>query len=672
VSVAISVAALAACSDEALRPLSGATVGSGGGGGAPQAPSWPNLVCDPLVPEICAYPFPSNVYTVPDETTPTGRRVSLLDGTLPAASNGYRPGGAPWSASDGFSAGMALLAYLPGAAATGLPTAVSIASSLEDGSPTVLFDTETGARVAHWVEIDHASDVPSERALMIRPAVRLEDARRYVVAIRRVTDAGGAVIAPSPAFAALRDGAPFPADPSIEARRSLYDAIFAALQEGGVAREDLQLAWDFTTASRESNTRRLLHMRDEALLAAGDGGPAYRIDSVDTDFNPSTIAYRIRGTMTAPLYLDQPGPGATLLFGADGLPAPNASQPSYDVPWELLIPTSARARPAKLLQYGHGLLGSRKQIEGGHHLSFMQSYGYAMFAVNLDGMAEDDEPWIGERVAKGELDELSHMFDRMHQGVLNNLLAMRMMKNGLAKHPTFGPLLDATERYYFGISQGGIFGGVYMSLTTDVERGVMDVMGQPYTLLLNRSVDFDPFFALLKVAVPDARDRQTFQGAVQMLWDRAEPNGYSRYVVHAPLPGTSPHRVMLRAALGDHQVPTHGAHVMARAVGAVHLDTGVRDVWGLVRKPGPLRDPAVYVEYDFGLPPEPACNAPMTLCEDPHGKLSKLPEARAQLDRFLRSGEATQFCTGGVTMNVCTHPELSGCSGGESSAALCR
>jgi hypothetical protein len=29
------------------------------------------------------------------------------------------------------------------------------------------------------------------------------------------------------------------------------------------------------------------------------------------------------------------------------------------------------------------------------------------------------------------------------------------------------------------------------------------------------------------------------------------------------------------------------------------------------------------------------------------------------------------LCTGGATTDVCTHPELSGCVGGEDSAALC-
>ncbi|MEM7436068.1 MAG: hypothetical protein AAF436_13005, partial [Myxococcota bacterium] len=39
--------------------------------------TYPLLDCDPLVPEFCSFPFPSNVYAVDDDTTPTGRRVSF-------------------------------------------------------------------------------------------------------------------------------------------------------------------------------------------------------------------------------------------------------------------------------------------------------------------------------------------------------------------------------------------------------------------------------------------------------------------------------------------------------------------------------------------------------------------------------------------------------------------
>jgi len=654
----------------ALVALGGACSSSSSSDGpakvAAPAPNvaWPHVTCDPVVPTKCGYPFPSNVFTVDAPETPTGRRVRIDDATLPAAANGVKSSGAPWSKADGFSASATLLTHLPGAIGTGLPTVDHPETSLAADAPTVVLDTVTGQRIPHFSEIDRSEGDPEQRSFLIHPVVPLVDGRRYIVAIRNVKTETGEV-APSPAFKALRDLEAFD-EPSVDARRPLYEDIFGRLATAGVPRASLQLAWDLTTASRENVTGWLLHMRDEALAKAGDAGPAYRIEKVDEDYEPDTVAYRIHGQMTAPLYLDKPGPGANLIFGPDGMPEPNAATPTYEVPFEVLIPKVARTKPASLLQYGHGLLGARSQIEAANFRKLISNKNYAIFGTDLVGMAHDgDRIHISDVLSSGRLEQIATMFDRLHQGFVNALLAMRMMRTSFARDPKYGPLLDPSERYYHGISQGGIMGGVYMALSTDVERGVLEVMGQPYTLLLHRSADFHLFFVVLRTTYPDTRDQQLVLALVQMLWDRVEPSGYTKYL-RGGLPNTPSHEVLMRAALGDHQVVTWGGHVMARAVGAKHLESGVRDIFGL-DKAAETTAGSVYTEYDFGLPPEPLCNVPMSLCEDPHGKLRKLDSAEEQLDAFLRTGKGVNYCAG----KICKYPEQSGCGGPPPSTDLC-
>jgi len=41
----------------------------------------------------------------------------------------------------------------------------------------VLLDAETGERIPHWAEVDKTTDKDDQRSLLIRPAVKLEDAR---------------------------------------------------------------------------------------------------------------------------------------------------------------------------------------------------------------------------------------------------------------------------------------------------------------------------------------------------------------------------------------------------------------------------------------------------------------------------------------------------------------
>jgi len=633
--------------------LVGCDVDDSGIGPVSPEVAWPLLECDPLVAEICALPYPSNVFTVADETTPTGRRVALGAHSFPESSNGKRTDPTPFNLSDGFSPGGALIAYFPGASAAGLVTSDEIARSLGDDSPTVIIEADSGRRVAHFAGLDMGAKDPTERALLIRPAERLKDATRYIVAVRHLTD-GSKRLAATPAFSALRDQVES-AEPSVDARRGLYEDIFQRLEQAGVARADLQLAWDFTTASRSNNTAWLLHMRDEALELSGASGPAFTIDQIDSDLDPTHIAFRLFGTMTVPLYLDTPETGATLLFGDDGLPEPNPDQPTYGVPFEVLIPQSALSAPAGLMQYGHGLFGSKEQIEASHFTSFIDQENLILFAVDLDGMASLDGAWVLGAIMSGQLEQIAHMYDRLHQGMLNYLLAMRMMRAGFAADPTWGKYVDASRRYYYGISQGGITGGVYLALSTDVSRGALGVMGQSYNLLLPRSVDFGPFFGVLGAVLPDARHQQLALALVAQLWDRVEPTGYTAYLGDDRLPGVPEKQVLMRAAIGDHQVSPQGAHIMARAMGAKHVDTGLREIWGLDTVASATGN--ALVEYDFGLPAAPLCNVPNRACGDPHGELRKLDAARAQLAHFLKTGEVKSFCNG-----PCSFPELSGCA----------
>ncbi|MFV8754933.1 hypothetical protein ACNOYE_30665 [Nannocystaceae bacterium ST9] len=606
---------------------------------------WPTLDCDPLVPEYCAFPFPNNVFSEADPSTPTGRRLALSAELLPKTD--YSPMPDPWNEADGFSPAATMMAFLPGATVEGLPTPITIEASLEPDSPTIVFDAETGERVAHFAELDMSHDDPDRRAFMIKPVVGLEPDRRYIVAIRGVVDGSGTAIAASEAFAALRDDLASD-EPSVEARRPLYADIFARLEDAGVARADLQLAWDFTTASTVDTTGRLIHMRDEGLALLGEGpgdGPDYEITSVEMDPAPG-VAMRLEILMTVPLYLDDPGPGGNMLFGPDGLPEPSGTA---QYPVLVHIPSSAVDEPAKPVAYGHGLLGSRYEINAEHLLNFCAEGNTVVFATDWIGMSEDDTTNIATLLAAGRIDDFSTVTDRLQQGLFNAMAAMRLIRGPLVDDPLLqgpnGSMIDPSEGWYFGGSQGGIFGATYMAITTDVERGVLAVPGQPYNLLLNRSVDFVDFFTLLKGSYPDGIDLRFLLELTQLLWDRVEPSGFSRHIIDDPLPGTPPHEVLTLVSIGDHQVTTLGAHVMAREIGIPQIKPVNRGLWGIDEVDQPYQGSAM-IEYDWGLPPEPIQNVPMTEGDDPHGALAGSAEAAMTVEQFLRTGVVETFCDG--------------------------
>ncbi|MBW2688155.1 MAG: hypothetical protein JRE19_19965, partial [Deltaproteobacteria bacterium] len=562
--ILVSALLVSACSESSTSGTGGgggnAGAGGEGGTGGGSAITYPLLDCDSLVPEFCGYPFPSNVYTVEDSGTVTGRRVSFGEEFLGNNDSG------PWDLSDGFSAGTPILTYLPGATDDVFGGVTDIDQSLSASSPTILLDAETGELVPHFGQIDTQAVTgldlqPTMVSSMLRPVVRLEDNTRYIVAFRNVTDGDGAVIEPSAEFAALRDGTSSE-DESIEARRALYQDIFEKIEAKGWARDEIQIAWDFNTASDENNTQWLLHMRDKAFELVEDG-IEYTITQVDTEFpgdgsNETALRdharFRIFGTFKVPLFMTSPEPGSLLLLDENGTPMINSDTPWADIPFEVVIPKSASAlTPAPVIEYGHGLFGEKEQIHtgGGHFTTFMDEYNYIFCSTDMQGMSDGDFDVVVDALIGGKFSDVQTMWDRLHQGFLNHLILLRMMKTTFAQDEMFGQYINADEAYYHGISQGGIMGPVILATSPDIERGALGVMGQPYSFLLFRSVDFDQFLEVIHLFYPDYRMDQLLIGIAQMLWDRVEANGYSHHITENTLPGVNAKEVLMRVGIGD-------------------------------------------------------------------------------------------------------------------------
>ena len=285
-------------------------------------------------------------------------------------------------------------------------------------------------------------------------------------------------------------------------------------------------------------------------------------------------------------------------------------------------------------------------------------------AVDLVGFADQDYNEVTAAIS-GDIGAFGAIIERQHQGILNSLLVMRMMKGGFAKDPLIqftgpngtGSAIDPGHAYYRGDSQGGIFGATYMALSTDVTRGLLGEPGMPYGLLLNRSADFDPFFQALQFVYKGGRQMQLVLGLIQMLWDRTEPDGYAPYIAENMLPGTPQHQILIHDALGDHQVTPLGAHILARAVKARNLKPVNRSLFGLPEVDAPFTGSGI-VEFNFGLVESPKTNTPPTGAmypsgDDPHDWVRGLAPARDQAEKFLRTGIIDETCGGAC---VFPHP----------------
>ncbi len=655
-SALIAACAISACDGEiggagGSSPQGGmGGIGGAGGDGGSAGDLLAGEDCDPIVPTICGMPFPSDVWTRADPDSPTGKRIAFGETTLPRHGSKGHLDAAAFAEMDGWAVGQAPMTHLPGATVVGLPSLTHIGLSLSKESPTVLIEADTGVAVPHFAELDMTGRSDGDRAFMLRPVVRLKDATRYIVAIRRVIDADGVPLPPSDVFAALRDGTPHD-DPTVAPRRALYQDILGRLRQYNYDTRDLQLAWDFTTSSVDNKTRWMVSMRDKALEAVGDAGPEYTITSVEEDPNPH-IRRRIEGEMTVPLFLTTAEPGEGMIhLGDDGLPEQNGTA---TFPFIVQIPHAATTgTPGAILQNGHGQLGSRYEGRNGYLAEIANRHNFVTIAVDYVGFAEaDEEPLTAALVSDFlKLDRI--FFQRQHQGMINQLLAMRMMKGRFWMDPQVQfdgqSAIDPSRCYYRGDSQGGINGATYLALSTDVTRGLLGEPGASYNFILNRSANFPPFFSVLYATFQSYINVQMALGAASMFWERVDPITYLPHITDDPFPDTPVHHALLHVAVGDHQVSEWTAHLMARGLNAVHVTPSWRHVWGLDHMAAPFSGRNAMVEFKFpGVPPGPLLNIPTSEPEenDPHDWVRVLAASMDQTDAFLRTGQVVQSCAG--------------------------
>lgn len=605
----------------------------------------PDLTADPAVDgcaeqaaTACLLPFPNDAFTVAADT-PTGRRLALPVEGMPTNAGGVPVAVDDINRADGFSPGSTIVVHVPAVdlEKSGAAPSTDIGASLDEDAPILLVDTSSGARVPYWAELDARATSDDRRLLLIRPAVSLAEGHRYAVGLRDLLDANG-----EPLSAAVVRPQPGP-------RRAHLRSVEEALGD-----DDWWLAWDFTVASQESLSGRLRHIRDDAYEALGDGAPPFHVDEVGDASSVRTIT----GTYDVPLYLTSAEPGATFTLGDDGLPV--RGDGTFPARFICVLP-SAPPEPALPIVYGHGLLGGAEEVRSVAAAASGANFGAC--ATDWVGMSRSDLPVVATVLE--DLSGFPKLADRLQQAHVNFSYLGRLLNadDGFASDPAFqdasGTSIFAVGGTTFvGNSQGGILGGAASAVSTEWQRVVLGVPGINYSLLLTRSVDWDPFAAVFEKAYTDDVERVLALSLVQLLWDRGENNGYVQHLTNDPYDGIEPKDVLLVEAFGDHQVANVATEILARTIGArVHTPVlgegrspAVEPAWGIEPLPEDRSGPAL-VLWDYGNPPPPDVNLAPTepdYGEDPHGAGAREPRVLRQTFGFLRTGVVDDVCSGGA------------------------
>ncbi|MSQ82689.1 MAG: hypothetical protein EXR77_07195 [Myxococcales bacterium] len=657
--------------------------------------------CDPLQPLTCAMPFPSSHFQVEDKTTATGWRLQFAKGALPKNNVGVQVDTTAYQRLDGFSVAASLVVQFPNVDTVAMAGQKSIDKSVDKASPIVWLEVDkTGAvkrRVAHFAELDvrpNAADKidPTTQVLFVRPAVILDYATRNIVAFRQLKDTKGGKIARSPAFAALIEGKT--AGTQLAKRQARFDEIFAILAKEGIAKDELTLAWDFSTYSQQALHGPLLQMRDKALAAIGDQGAALTFTTfaakTDGSADPD-IAHTLRGTFKAPNFMkDLPGVGADTAtcprwnFNAAGVLEQNGWRDAQV--WIRVPKTAMDGTAHDLLHYGHGLNGSGDETYQGWVGPNASTNKFIYFANSMIGMSNEDSTVIFQILQ--DLSRFSCLPERVTAGVVEHLVLQRTMKlhgpaiisAALSKHLGKPIEIKSTGKMFWqGNSQGGIYGQTVLAAAQDVTRGHFGQPGLNYHLLLERSVDFDEFSMVLSAFYAKRSEYVLLLSLIQNLWDYVDPITFVRHLEAEPFADTPKHHALSVVHPGDFQVDAVTVEVAMRS--------GYYKVLPFYGKPVPMVAESAYpvvgsgvVSYDFGnswfiqgnMPPGPEggfecgdaklphakgpclgkglCDPkgtfkPCTL-NDPHDRAHGLKSHNDQMRHFFDTGEIKDFCGG--------------------------
>ena len=607
--------------------------------------------CNPLAREWdCLLPYPCDFFLRP-ASTPSGYLVTIPSSAKPTARNGeaFDPT-ASWPL-DGFPITQQIAVRI----AEGVDASAlafhdgDIDLTLTNNSPTLVVEAATGILIPHFAELDPRPAKSENRALIIRPLVRLETGRRYTVILHKLKHPDGRMVDAPQGFKALRDKGDAP---GIDARlHKYYDTwVWPVLNKIGVARSQTQLVWDFTTAFKQTAQRDIVDMlkvmRSSALLKS----PKIKIIDVSTgakDGGP----WKIQGTVELPWFLDKEGAGGRLVRDSSGrVTARKTAQP---VRYAVYIPKSAfgATSPARVVITGHGFFSDATELQREEYAKLFEHMGAIGLGVDWLGLAKQDLNQVLGDILK-DLNAAPMLVDRLQQALTNASALVELVRSKhLAQLLAIGSgivkLSNKARPLYYGASLGHILGSTLVALNPAISRTALQAGGAGFGMIMPRSYPFGGLLKLIDTRMSSKLGSLKVMLLLQIALARIEPLLVARdMVAGSPQFGDTKRPVLMQVGIGDASVPTLAAQLHARALNLGHDQPAPRKVWGLAAFDQNLHD-SMYVEVDMGVT-EPAVKAiPPTGPNEVHEGIRRLVAIREQIDAFLRpAGKLTHTCSG--------------------------
>jgi pimeloyl-ACP methyl ester carboxylesterase len=592
------------------------------------------VACLPLTSH-CLGPMPSNLLTRPDPSTPTGLRVHLTEqnfseGVFAYAARFLDP--ALLNLADGFSPTGEIVIPLPcEVARQDLPQ--DLESSVRPDSAVLVIDTSTGERVPFHVRLDPRGlqNEPPQFFLILIPGRPLRLATPHIVVLRRaLRSADGSPVPLAPGFERFLSEEP-DGDPNLARLQPLFEKLFLFLEQRlEIRRQDLLLAFDFTTRSEESISSPMLHLRDETLRWTRENPPEATERTVRQGIVYPSEACEVSGTFLTPSF--RTPDTKRVVFDPDGLPL---LQGKEAVDFLLLLPRVPAGTRAPVVIFGHGLWVFKETVL--QIAEDLLGAGFAVICIDAacHGSRIDTDGFIADLF---HLETVQEAVSCLAQTVADELALVQLLQGDLTRldllpylpGETTGdgvPDLDTERLYYVGQSMGTVIGLTFTALCPDISAGVLNVPGSGIVSIVTNGEITEPLVG--RPFIPTGTsplDAHLLYLSGQMFVDYLDPINFASHVCRDPLPGSGPAKqILLQQSQNDGFIPNWITDILARALGIPVIEPAVYRPYGVPVVDAPAPGSGVF-QYDFTTVPYLA-----------HLLLLLVPESRWQMVEYLDS-----------------------------------
>jgi hypothetical protein len=578
-------------------------------------------------------PFPDDFFLVDDATKRTGRRVDIrvpeVEASLMALLDSVLT---PTRALDGMSPLAPIVVALPDAVDP-LSVPRTATASVDAFATIGLFDVDPASttyrkRIPFDTIIRNESNIGGAAAhtLVVFPSVPLAPRGKYAFAVtNRALVSPSRPLVASAFFEKVAAGQGATAD---ELRLApVLDGVLGEL--AGISpplrKDDVALALGITVRSDDDIPKDLSAVRTYVQAAAP---PQFAVTNVAADTTAGTdVAAIVQGTWSPP---DWSTGGVFIDRDTSGVPIPAGVA---TLAFTLAVPKSAATAPAPIVVYQHGQPGNALAEVPNAARRGLAKAGFAVVGftdvANRDVIPNGDIVQLNVQALATLLVDhdlpdylslLTHADQLAFLKMVRTLGSVDVLPVG---SPDGLPDLDASAPLgYLGISQGSVHGIGLMAFAPEVHAAALVAGAGRFGATLVHQTS-EALYQGIGTYFPALTRGQFYAGiaAVQMDFDRQDPQNLARFVYRAPLAlGASARAsILMTEGLGDTLVPFYATRSGANQLGLVQLEPHAETAPFLPTAAGPLQGnvDAVttsaffqFVPFGYaGVPSTPGCVA---------------------------------------------------------------